>query len=129
MLKNQKGFTLIEIIAAITIVGILTTIAVVSVTKIIESGKQKHYEAAEKNMILAGQSFVQENRSYLPKKTGGEKKIPLSALVNANYIKPIKDYSKHECNQAESYVLVHKYSQSDYTYTAHLKCRNYETSP
>lgn len=35
MLKNRKGFTLIEILAAITILGILMGIAIVSITKVI----------------------------------------------------------------------------------------------
>ena len=33
--KVHKGFTLVEILAAITILGIITGIAIVSVTKII----------------------------------------------------------------------------------------------
>ena len=43
---HKKGFTLIEILAAITILGILMGIAIVSVTKIIEDGKKEHYDTA-----------------------------------------------------------------------------------
>ena len=73
---SQRGFTLIEILAAITILGILTAIAVVSVTKIIENGKEKHYTTAEENLSLAGQSYVQQNRGDLPKAIGQKKKVP-----------------------------------------------------
>ena len=35
-IKNNKGFTMVELLAAVTILGILATIAIVSVTNTIE---------------------------------------------------------------------------------------------
>ncbi|MBQ2909184.1 MAG: type II secretion system protein [Bacilli bacterium] len=127
MLNNKKGFTLIEILAAITILGILMGIAIVSVTKVIENGKKKHYTTAEANMVLAGQSYVQQNRAQLPKAIGQKKKIPMSMLIDKNYIQPIKDYSDNDCNMAESYIQVFKYSQNDYSYVSYLECPNYNS--
>ena len=49
MLKNKKGFTLIEILAAVTILGILTAVAVVSVTKIIEKANEHIEELKQEN--------------------------------------------------------------------------------
>ena len=123
--KQYKGFTLIEILAAITILGILTGIAIVSVTKIIENGKKEHYDTAEENLSLAGQSYVQQNRAALPKAIGQKKKVPLSILVDNKYIQPIKDYSDKDCDLSKSYVQVYKYSQSDYSYVAYLECPGY----
>ena len=125
MLKNKKGFTLIEILAAITILGILTGIAVVSVTKIIENGKEEHYNTAEETLTLAGQSYVQQNRSALPKAIGQKTQVSLKTLVDTNYIQPIKDYSDNDCDQAKTYVQIYKYSQSDYSYVAYLQCPGY----
>ena len=122
---HKKGFTLIEILAAITILGILMGIAIVSVTKIIEDGKQEHYDTAEENLSLAGQSYVQQNRGDLPKAVGQKKKISLKTLVENRYIQPIKDYSDNECNLEESYVQVYKYSQTDYSYVPYLDCPGY----
>ena len=82
MKKNKRGFTLIEILAAITILGILMGIAIVSVTTEIQNGKKKHYATAEANMVLAGQSFVQQNRAQLPKAIGQKRKIPMTMLVD-----------------------------------------------
>ena len=127
MIKNKKGFTLIEILAAITILGILTGIAVVSVTKIIENGKKKHYLTAEENMKLAGQSFAQQNRSNLPKAIGQKTKISMKKLIDKNYIQTIKDYSENDCDMDKSYVQIFKYSQSDYSYVAYLECPNYNS--
>lgn len=125
LIKNKKGFTLIEILAAITILGILTGIAVVSVTKVIENGKKEHYNAAEENMSLAGQSYVQQNRSALPKAIGQKQKVYLKTLVDKKYIQPVKDYSDNECDLEKSYVQIYKYSQSDYSYVTYLKCPGY----
>ena len=122
MIKNKKGFTLIEILAVITILGILMGIGIVSISRIIAQGKIKHYETAEKNMYLAGQSYAQTNRAALPKAVGQKTKISLATLVEKNYIQPIKDYSGNECNLEESYVQVFKYSQKDYSYMPVLKC-------
>ena len=122
MLKNKRGFTLVEILAAITILGILTGVAVVAVSGVIENGKNEHYETAENNLVLAGQSYVQTNRAALPKAIGQKTKIPLATLVEKNYIQPIKDYSDNNCDLEDSYVQVFKYSQKDYSYIPVLKC-------
>ena len=127
MLKNKKGFTLIEILAAITILGILTGIAVVSVTKIIQNGKEEHYNTAEENLTLAGQSYAQQNRDVLPKAIGQKTKVSLQTLVDSNYIQPIKDYSDNDCDLEKSYVQIYKYSQTDYSYVAYLECPNYNS--
>ena len=78
MLKNKKGFTLIEILAAVTILGILTGVAIFAVSGIIENGKEEHYNTAEENLAMAGQSYAQQNRAALPKAIGQKTKIPLS---------------------------------------------------
>ena len=87
--KQYKGFTLVEILAAITILGIITGFAIVSVTKIIQDGKKEHYDTAEDNMSLAGQSYVQQNRAALPKAIGQKSTVPLSTLVDSKYIQSL----------------------------------------
>ena len=127
MRKNKKGFTLIEILAAVTILGVLSIVAVVSVNKIIQKAKQNHYITAEDNLEMAGQSYVQQNRNALPKSIGQKKQISLKTLVEKNYIEPIRDYSDNECNLETSYVQVFKYSQDDYSYIAYLDCPVYDS--
>ena len=125
--KLGRGFTLIEILAAVTILGILSIVAIVSVNKVIQKSKQNHYITAENNLEMAGQSYLQQNRDYLPKTIGQKKKIPLKTLVDKNYIEPIKDYSDNECDLDNSYVQVFKYSKEDYSYVAYLDCPVYDS--
>ena len=127
MKANKKGFTLIEILAAVTILGILSIVAIVSVNKVIQKSKQNHYITAEDNLEMAGQSYVQQNRNALPKAIGQKKKIPLKTLVDKNYIEPIKDYSDNDCDLDNSYVQVFKYSKEDYSYVAYLDCPVYDS--
>ncbi len=125
MKKKQKGFTLVEILAAVTILGILSVIAIVSVNSIIQSSKEKHYTTAESQLKLAGQSYTQQNRSALPKAIGQKTKVSLESLVDSNYIEPIKDYSENDCDIKNSYVQIFKYSQTEYSYLPYLDCPVY----
>ena len=124
---NTKAFTLIEILATVTILGVLSVVAMVSVNKIIQNAKETHYTNAEDQLELAGQSYVQQHRSELPKAVGQKVKIPMEKLVNTNYIEQIKDYSDNGCDMKNSYVQVFKYSQSDYSYVAYLDCPVYKS--
>ena len=124
-MKKTKGFTLIEIIATVAILGIMSVIAIVSVNGIIQKGKDEHYKAIEENTALATESYVQTNRDDLPKNVGEKKKIPLRTLVEKNYIEPPEDYYNKQCNLDNSYVIVYKYSKNSYSYTTYLDCPNY----
>ena len=119
---SKKAFTLIEILGAITILGILSIVAIISVNKIIQRARNEHYKTAEKNFTLAAQSYVQQNRKELPKVIGQREKVYLKTLIDNNYIEKILDYRKKECNTDQSYVQIFKYSQTDYSYIAILKC-------
>ncbi len=125
-MKNKKGFTMVEILAAVTILGILSIVAITAVNNVIQKSKQNHYTTAEKELALAGQSYVQQNRSELPKAIGQKKKVYLKDLVDKNYIETIKDYNGKNCDIEESYVQIFKYSQSDYSYLSYLKCDQYD---
>ena len=124
--KNQKGFTIVELLAAVAILAILSTIAIVSVSNILDNANKKHYETQLENMIMATKSFSQENRNILPKAVGETSTVTLETLQNKKYIGKVIDRSKNECNNKESSVTIFKYSKTEYSYTAYLKCGNKE---
>ncbi len=59
-MKNRRGFTIVELLATITILGILSTIAVVSVTKYLEQAKKSTYADLEKSMMDAARDYLIE---------------------------------------------------------------------
>ena len=67
-IKSQKGFTLVEILAVIAILGILTGIAIGGIQLLLDKSKEEFYNEQENNMIMAAQSYYQTNRNKLPKK-------------------------------------------------------------
>lgn len=126
-IKNNKAFTMIEILAAVTILGIVMTVAISSINRILEKSKSDYFKNQKDNIILAAQSFVQDNTDRLPKYVGQIVKIKLSDLSSQKYLKEnVKDYDKKNCNMNTSYVEVTKISQKDYSYDVFLDCPAYK---
>ena len=125
MKLNKKGFSMVEIIATVAILGVISTIAIIAVTNIIEQGKIKHYESAEKTIKMSAESYAQANRKYLPKNVGDKKQIYLKQLEEDNYIEEVHDYYDKKCYADQSYVQIFKYSKTDYSYMTYLKCPDY----
>ena len=65
---TKKGFTMIELLAAIVILGILSVIAIASVTRLIDKSKKAESDTYEKVLIMAGKSYMESNKTELPKR-------------------------------------------------------------
>ena len=63
MLKNKKGFTLVELLAVIVILAIILAIAIPSITGIISSAKTGAFESDVK-MIIKGIEYNSLEASY-----------------------------------------------------------------
>ena len=55
---KKNGFTLVELLATIAILGILSTVTIVSVTKYYEKSKENAVSAFEKNIVTTLESYV-----------------------------------------------------------------------
>ena len=58
---NNKGFTLVEILAAVTILAILTGLAIAGYTKYIDYAKNKAYTNLAKSASIAAEEFIMDN--------------------------------------------------------------------
>jgi len=74
-MKNNKGFTLVEVLATVTIMVIITLIAVPTSIRFIERGKNQQYEILEDQIISAASKY------YVKHKDEG-KCIELDVLIN-----------------------------------------------
>ena len=127
MRLNKKGFTLVEILAAIVILGILMGLAIVAVSSILSNSKEGFYDNLEDQLILAAKSYYGDHRTLLPQNIGQERQVTVETLIKNNYLKrgSVVDYGKAECNTTASYVSVIKSSKKDYIYSVYLKCPAY----
>lgn len=116
---DKRGFTMVELLATIVIIGILGTIGVVGVTKSMKSAKDRYYVAQNKLFISAAQTYFTDNKSRLPMKSGTFKQVTLETLTNSNYIEKMVDYNKSEYNK-DSYVTVTKLGLNMYSYEGNL---------
>lgn len=125
--SNKKGFTLVEILAAIVILGILTGVAIVSVSYILSKSKAGFYKNLENQLILAAKSYYADHRTLLPQNIGQKRQVNLETLIKNNYLKrgDVVDYGKSECDTDSSYIKVIKSSNKDYIYTIFLQCPSY----
>ena len=62
---NDKGFTLLEVILVVAILGVITLIAVPSVSSLLNKNKDDQYENLKKSIISAAKIYVSDNRYNL----------------------------------------------------------------
>lgn len=82
---NKKGFTLIELMAVITILVILSLIIIPIVDKNVKRSKDDMYKIQIENIRMAGLGYFSDNVSSRPG-IGSFCSISISTLVSQGYI-------------------------------------------
>ena len=138
-MKNKRGFTLVELLAAIVILGVLASVGVMAIHSVVEKSKENYYKSQEKQMVMAAQSYINDNRNKLPKSIGSISSISLQTLYDSKYLKErikdkngiecyskkhkVKDKSGKEIEVEGSRVVVFKSNKTDYKYVGYLECQ------
>lgn len=138
MLKlNNKGFTLIEILAVVVILGVLSTIMIPSVTSIIKKNRVENQENFKNSLISAAKAYITDNKYKIEFSTSNcssgykcinkidntaiaDNKITLKILVDNGYLNEnLKEPStKKEIDLTSSYVTVkYNINQKDFDYS------------
>lgn len=84
---KQKGFTLIEILAVIVVIGLILVIAVPKVLEIIQENKQRLYDSQISLIKETAQKYIVRN-SYNIEWNNNQAVIFLSDLIDNGLIKP-----------------------------------------
>ncbi len=76
----KKGFTLVEVLAVITIIGVLALIVVPGVDSILKSNREKLYDGQINSIIDAAKTATPYLASEIPEEDGGYLDITLGYL-------------------------------------------------
>lgn len=90
---NKKGFTLVELLAVIVILAVVSVIVFPNISSIIISSKQTLHDDQIKDILVSGEKWATDNNKYLDKYHINYTYISLSDLQNMGYLEKeeIKD--------------------------------------
>ncbi|MFZ7945567.1 prepilin-type N-terminal cleavage/methylation domain-containing protein [Neobacillus sp. 19] len=88
-LKEQRGLTLIELLAVIVILGIIAAIAIPSIMGLIDNSKKDAHVSNAIQMVNSVKTAVAADKSLLPDKNPVY--LSLDYLVEKGYIEEFKD--------------------------------------
>lgn len=139
MKLNYKGFTLVELLAVIAIMGMLAVIMVPTISGVIEENKKNNSENLKNSIKSSARAYISDNRYEIKLDDGSsandtrnitfigndyidESKITVELLVNKGYLKSnsgniINPETNKPINKGESYIVVtYDCSSKDFKY-------------
>jgi prepilin-type N-terminal cleavage/methylation domain-containing protein len=96
---NKKGFTLVELLAVIVILGVLLSLVVMSVNTYLKKAKETSLNSLIKSIEETSEIYLSDHSSEYPQLNvvGSSFTFELEELVDNNYIKkPVIDDVKGE---------------------------------
>ena len=102
---KKKGFTLVELIGVLVILGLIATFSVPALTKTMKDSSEKQYNEYLKNITLAAENyFHSETDGTLNDKYF----IKIKTLYDSGYLKKEKNPKTNEDNNENSTVMISK---------------------
>ncbi|MBS4194834.1 type II secretion system protein [Lederbergia citri] len=121
LLKNQRGLTLVELLAVVVILGIISAIAVPSIGGLINNSKKDAHIGNAQTMVNAVKLMATaEELTFSDDKAT----VTLGTLVTDNYLDKIKDPSGNGYDEKNTVVTVVKKSDNTYDYSVKLISTN-----
>lgn len=147
---NKKGFSMVELLGVITLLGIVALVCVPAVSNLLQKARKEYYAAIEQDAKASGMDYFSDHKDLLPDEIGktaiiyvGDQTGSKDSLVGLSYIDEVKDRKENTCgyfkNEKEkfSYVMVTRIAkdnknstESNFSYTACMSCPkdNYNTN-
>ena len=121
----KKGFTLIEMLAVIIVLGVMIAIFIPNVVKVVRENNLKVYKIKEKKMIKAAEEYSEFDKGFNPPGEGASY-ITINQLVSGNYMNKVLD--SDSSNECSGYVKVTDNKVHGYDYEACLICDEYRSN-
>ena len=81
----KRGFTLVELLAVLILLGVVSLIAIPSVGKILNRSREKARESTKNELIKAAKNYYADNIRELPD-DGSHKCLSVSEIEESGYI-------------------------------------------
>ncbi len=126
-MKNNKGFTLIEILAAVVILGVLGTVAVTGTIKYLASSRDKAFKIMSQSAYQAVENCASQGNCSLPNdQVGANETFTTKDLISKGYLDNLKNprKNKKDCSGSVK-AIVTKLNDSGntvYAYDVTLQC-------
>lgn len=133
-MKNKRGFTLIEVIMVIAVIGIIMLLIVPNVMAIIKKNNIKSCENIKNSIIKSAELYVTDHKYELNFSCNEKKPLNLEDLIAADYLKvdktgkiinPIDDSTIYDDSTNDKKVSV-RYDciNKTFTYEFDLSCES-----
>jgi type IV pilus assembly protein PilA len=115
-IKNNKGLTLVELLAVIVILGIVAAIATPAILGIIDKSKKDAHVANAQQMVSSAQVFVSSESQGLAPADGSSIDVSLKYLIDNGYMDAIADPDKGTYKQGSAADATYKTGKNDGSY-------------
>lgn len=115
----KKGFTLIELICVITILGLIALIAIPTVNTMINSSKEKALQEQINLIEKTAKNYMTRNYNALPSRDGGSSCVSIEQMKQAGFLsdEDIKNPTDEAKTLTGSVKVVWEKNKYTYTYS------------
>ena len=123
----KKGFTLVEMLAVIVILAIISLIVFPEVNKTINNSKQRSYKTQIDNLIKATKQLVVKDTNILPEPQNNAKRcVTITELFEAGEIESdnIEDSRRKNTKINGVIIITYNSTYNSYVYEYNETCQN-----